>query len=706
MIFRTATATLLLMSLAAFGHADLPSIRFDRIRPLGAGVGQTVDVEILGAEIDGVESLLFDHPGLQAEFLEEKKFRITVSADVPPGTRDVRLVGRFGVSNPRLFAISRGLQEILEKEPNNDAATAQEVPLNGVVSGDSDGNGEDFYFVSLKAGQRVTFNCLARRLETEMDASLELTSESGQVLASNGDYYGSDPFVDFIAPADGKYRIRVNDLRFRGGYPYRLVVSSRPHVETIHPRAIQAGQSVEVEIGGRNLGDGSKAIPLPGDGPPLDAIRRTVSAPTEPLQNGLYLFAEHPTGHSVLPTAATCTVNGFQLRPLDDALNALPMLVSETPVTLEAEANDSPDKPQLIELPAVVSGRFDRPRDSDWFQFEVAEGEGGQHGFEVYSERIDGKADPFVVVMDDAGNRVSELDDFGHRINAFDGHLRDPSGRVSLSAGRKYRVLVKDRYSRGGARFQYVLAIRKPQPDWFAAAIHHQNPGPGGATIWKGSSTYLDVVIHQRDGFDQPITITAEDLPAGVTAAPTVINNNSRGTFTLTAAADAADWTGEVRLVSTAEVDGKVLRREVRPYARCWNQNNSSRPCRRLALAVRERAPFGLSIDPPQITVVAGKPAELTVRAARHQDGFTAKIDLRGLTLPSGFTMNNTSIADNASDAKITISVQDNRPPGEYTMTVLGQAQVPFSKDPKAENPPNTLVSLPATSVTITVVKE
>ncbi len=36
----------------------------------------------------------------------------------------------------------------------------------------------------------------------------------------------------------------------------------------------------------------------------------------------------------------------------------------------------------------------------------------------------------------------------------------------------------------------------------------------------------------------------------------------------------------------------------------------------------------------------------------------------------------------------------------------FGRAQVPFSKDTKAENRPRTFVSLPASPVTITVVKE
>ncbi|MFL5342184.1 MAG: hypothetical protein ACJ8F7_18720, partial [Gemmataceae bacterium] len=53
----------------------------------------------------------------------------------------------------------------------------------------------------------------------------------------------------------------------------------------------------------------------------------------------------------------------------------------------------------------------------------------------------------------------------------------------NLGGKRKYRVLVQDRYRRGGARYQYVLTIRKPVPDFYVAAIHSQNPGPGGLTV-------------------------------------------------------------------------------------------------------------------------------------------------------------------------------------------------------------------------------
>ena len=35
----------------------------------------------------------------------------------------------------------------------------------------------------------------------------------------------------------------------------------------------------------------------------------------------------------------------------------------------------------------------------------------------------------------------------------------------------------------------------------------------------------MDVIIHQREGFNDEITLTAENLPPGVHSVPTVINN-------------------------------------------------------------------------------------------------------------------------------------------------------------------------------------
>src|SRR5579885_1900370 len=123
-------------------RAELPSVRFDRLTPLGGAAGSSVEIEIAGADIEEVKMLLFNHPGLKAEHVKDRRFRVTVAPDVHPGTYDVWGVGRFGVSNPRLFAVSAGLAEVAEKEPNDDPAAAQAVAVNSAVNGTSDQNRE------------------------------------------------------------------------------------------------------------------------------------------------------------------------------------------------------------------------------------------------------------------------------------------------------------------------------------------------------------------------------------------------------------------------------------------------------------------------------------------------------------------------------------------------------------------------------------
>jgi hypothetical protein len=693
-------AILLGLLIAAPARADLPAVRFDRLTPLGGSAGGTVDLEIAGADLEGVESLVFDHPGLRATFVKERRFRLSIAAGVPPGTYDVRLVGRFGVSNPRLFSVSHGLADVAQKA----AGTPQTVAVNSAINGTCGTNRDDVYRFAAKRGQRLVIECQAGKLDSPMDATLGLTTADGKPLASNGDYYGRDPLVDFIAPADGDYLVKLHDLSYRGGYPYRLIVSDRPQVENVFPRAVRSGQSTELSVFGRNLGAGSKPSPWRIFDLPLDESRMTVTPPADVLDLGAYCFFEHPTDHSVLPTAATCTLRGFQVRPRfgDVFANAQTLLVVDTPVTLEAEPNDTPEKAQPITLPAVVSGRFDRERDADWYEFETTDA--GPCAVEVYCERIGGRADPYVVVADSKGGRVAELDDFGHRINAFDGHLRDPSGLVNLSAKTKYRLLVQDRYRRGGARYQYVLTVGRPVPDFFVAAIHSQNPGPAGTTVRAGGAAYLDVVVHHSGSFNGPITLSAEELPPGVHALPTTIRG-MHGAFVFWADAGAADWTGVVKLFATAKVGERTLRREVRPYTRVWPEPNisTSRPTRDFVLAVRDGAPFALEFTEERAEIEAGKKAELKLRLRRHAKDFTNKVTVQPLAPPGNLRVAGAEIAAGKDEASVAVDVPPGTPPGEYTLTVLGQAQVPYNKDPMAAQRPNALVALPARPLTLVV---
>ncbi|MGI8981522.1 MAG: PPC domain-containing protein [Pirellulaceae bacterium] len=708
--FRISVAALWLLVGSGAAVADLPFPRLDRIAPLGAAAGSSVEVEIQGADLEDVKSLRFDYPGLYAEPvpMKERTFKVTVAADVPAGTYDVRAVGRFGVSNPRLFAVSRGLVDVAEKEPNNDAATSQVAQLNSAINGTSDGNDQDLFKVPLKKGQRVTFDCQAQRLDVQMDASLAVLSPAGSQLAASGDYHGRDPFIDFVAPQDGDYLVVTSDLTFRGGFPYRLVISDRPHVENAFPRAVQLGQNTELTLLGRNFGSAGKPSPQTLFDLPLEEAKFPLAAPTDANDLGLFRFLEHPTAHSVQPSAATCTVNGWQIRPSlagQDSLNAMPLLLVDSPVSLEQEPNDKQDQPQTLSLPAVVSGRFDQARDADWYEFQVAEN--GAYGLEVYCERLGGQADPYAVLVDDQGNRVQEFDDFGHRMGPFDGHLRDPSGSLNLTAHKKYRLLVQDRYRRGGARYQYVLSIRKQRPDFYLAAIHPQNPSPAGLNLWRGGAVYLQVIMHQRDGWSEGITITAEGLPPGVHSIPTSLFSENQCGFVLWADENAAEFTGPIKLIATAKRGEETIRREVRPYTRVWNDGSgggaTSRPTRELTLAIREKAPFALRFAAEQLQIEAGKKVQLKLALSRLNPDFKEKLTLLPLPLPGNIKITAPEIPAGASEAAIDIEIQPGIRPGNYTLSLVGQGQVPYAKDAAAKEKPNLLVSLPSQPLTITV---
>ena len=697
----------LILSLAISNcvYAQLPSPRLDRIAPIGAAIGGKIELEIAGADLEE-PTVVFDHPGISATRIEgkERYFQVTVSNEVPEGTFDCRVVGKYGISNPRLFGVHRGMMDVAEVEPNNSQSTAQSIRVNDVVFGMSDSNELDVFKIHFDQGLRVTIDCSAGRIDSMLDGTLIVVDAQGKQLAASSDYFGRDPMIDFTAPATGDYWIVLHDLSYRSGLPYRLMVTTRPYVENIFPRVVQEGREVSFNVLGRNLGVGSRETTKVLQERNLLEASYNSRSPVQVLEFGKFLFLEHPTQHSVVPTAATCTVNGWQIRPEFEgvpAVNAMNVMSIDLPVTEEIESNQQ-DAPQQVELPVVVSGRFDAPRDADWYTFLAPEN--GNYNIDVYCERIAGQADPYVVLVDEQGKRVFEFDDFGHRINAFDGHLRDPSGMVSLSQGKRYKLLVQDRYQRGGPRCQYVMVLRPVKSDFFVATIHSQNPGPSGTTLWRGGAAYFDVIIHQTGGYNGSIVITAENLPQGVHAVPTTLGLGNSGTFVLWADQDAPESALPIRLMATGDRAGEKITREVRPYSRVWNQGDgTSRPMREHWIAVRQKAPFSLCFENPNASVVAGSKVEVKLKLDRLWESFKEPLNILPASWPGNFKFNGVQIPNGANEASLLIEVQAGTRAGEYTLGVLGQGQVPFTKKSDGSELKNTLISLPSQPITLSV---
>jgi hypothetical protein len=108
--------------------ADLPLARFDSLVPAAAQIGAEIEVQVAGADLEGVDTAWFSHPGLSARLVKEKVFGIKTDPSVPEGVYDMRLFGTNGVSNPRAIYVGRGatvpkagecsLQKPMEFPPN------------------------------------------------------------------------------------------------------------------------------------------------------------------------------------------------------------------------------------------------------------------------------------------------------------------------------------------------------------------------------------------------------------------------------------------------------------------------------------------------------------------------------------------------------------------------------------------------------------
>jgi hypothetical protein len=685
-------------------QAQLPRPVLDQVFPLGGQAGSEVVIDLTGRELDDLKGLHFDHPGFKAEAVDAKKepnkFRVTLAADVPPGMHDLRAVGKFGISSARLFAVSRGLTEVRKAtEPAPDEpAKAQAVSVNSAVNGQSAANGADFYRFSAKKGQRLTLDCQAFRLDSQLRGVLTLSAAGGKELARGTPYFDKiDPFIDFIVPADGDYVVGVRDLTYAGDLPYRLVISDRPQIEQVFPPAVAPGKETGVNVWGRNLPGGKPDAESRVLGLPLDILSLSLKVPTAADR---WQFID-------LPASPALNVRGFQAWPpgIADALNPLTLVYATDPVVLENEPNDTPEKAQAVKLPAVICGRFDRPGDVDWYAFTAKANE--VIAVDLACERMGRPGDALVVVTDDKGMEVAAFDDHGANVNALVQVNRDPVGTFTAPADGTYRLQVQERNRKGGPRYTYALRVGLAKPDFYPVVYHENANDPTCPVVRQGGASYCEFNVGRRDGFAGPVTVEAEGLPRGVTCSPVHVSSQTEtASIVFVAAADAPDWAGPIRLKAWTTIDGQRVERPVGSVERRFgagNTNTVTRVCREVCMAVRSKAPYALKTTAAPLAVVAGNTLETKVTLERLWPDFKDKVQITGLNLPPGVEMESVEIPEGKKEVTVKFTVAAEVPAGKYALNLRGDAQVPFQRDPASPDKMNVLVADPATPLTVTV---
>jgi hypothetical protein len=275
------------------------------------------------------------------------------------------------------------------------------------------------------------------------------------------------------------------------------------------------------------------------------------------------------------------------------AMSWPPEGLAATAKASETEPNNKPAEAQKITLPCDIAGAFFPAADVDTFEFTAKKGE--TWWVEVASERLGLNTDPFVLVQQVKGDKltdVAELYDIAPPMKTtsngysydgppYDAGSPDVNGKFDIKEDGTYRLQVRDLFggTRSDANNVYRLIVRQATPDFSLAAwaIHMTLRNGDRASLSKpmalraGDSRAFEVVVQRRDGFDGEIDIAMENLPPGVTAAGLKIaKGKPYGHLILTASGEAKRGFSLAKLMGKATINGVAVTRPVRVASMEW----------------------------------------------------------------------------------------------------------------------------------------
>jgi hypothetical protein len=577
-------------------RANEPSLT--GVSPPGGQRGTEFELQLTGANLKTAEEVLLYHPGVEVVRVEpvnefRVKLRLKAAAGCRLGEHALRLRTRFGVSELRTFYVGP-FPCVEEKEPNNDPKRANSLPLNVTVSGTIDRGDVDYFRVELKKGQRLAVEVEGMRLGAALfDPQVAVLDANGKVLADADDtpLLRHDPHLTVLAPADGTYLIRLRETigSNTDGGKYRLHVGTFPRPAVVFPAGGQAGTEATVRFLGDAAGAFTRKFRLPAWPEPRFGLL--------PESDGLP--APSPNPFRVSPFL------GYEERePNNDV------------ATATAAAGPPP---------LAFDGMIATPGDVDHFRFRAKRGIA--YDVQVYATRLGSPLDPVLTLLDASGKVLAK--------NA-DTKDRDCWIRFVSPADGDYVLRVADQTGAGGPLFVYRVEVAPALPGLtvFQPQPVRESQERRVIVVPRGNrfTTYLGV---RRTGFDGPVSLSAEGLPAGVRMiAGPVEAGQYLVPVVFEAAADAPISGKLVSVKGTAAVGSEKIAGSFRQTIDLVHGTADtlyhSITVDRLAVAVVEEVPFEVRLIEPTAPLVPDGALGLKV-VARRKPGFKEAITV---TLP------------------------------------------------------------------------
>jgi hypothetical protein len=644
MYSRWTVTALIAALLASPAGLQASSPALGSILPRGAQRGADALLIFSGARLSDTKEVMLYYPGITISKLEvvndtQVKVAVKIAPDCRLGEHAMRLRTATGISELHTFFVG-ALPQIDEKEPNNEFASPQKIPLNVTVNGVIDSEDVDYFSFEAKKGQRVTAEVEGMRLgETMFDPYVAILDMKRFELAASDDspLLGQDPMASVIIPADGTYVVQIRESAYggNGGCRYRLHIGTFPRPTAVLPAGGKFGEEVEVTFLGDPAGDFKQKFKLP-------------SSPQEKFG----LFAQDAGGIAPSP-------NAFRL--------------SEYPNVIEVEPNDNHQQATPAVLPCALNGVISKPGDVDFFRFKAKKGE--VYDVHCYARRLGSALDSVMVLYHFNGGGIVGNDDAVGPDSYF---------RFTAPEDKEYSISVTDHLGKGGPNYFYrieftpvkpQLSLTIPKVDIFGYSQERQaipvHRGNRTATLLSATRTdFGGDLVFNAEQLPAGVAMQAEGMPAFMTVTPVVFEAKPDAPLAGTLARILGRHADPAQKIAGG-FEQSVILVGVPNQGIYWKLNVD-----RAAVAVADEVPFKISIVEPKVPLVHNGSMNLKIVAERKK-GYNEAITIVPLYNPPGVgSASSVVIPAGQTEALFPINANGGAPPRKWKYVVLGTANV------------------------------
>ncbi len=605
---------------------------------MGGQAGTEVEVVMTGQFLDGIDQLMFSHPGITAvaKIDEEGKsvdntFVVSIARDCPPGVYDARVMAGLGISSARAFSVGER-PEVTHPTAATTPEQAFSVGSDTIVNATLKDRSISHFSFEAEQDQRIVIDCAAKGIDSKANVVVALADATGSDLIVER----RGGVIDFVVPATATYIVKVHDLTFKGGaeYFYRLAITRRGAEE---------------------------------------AVERLPST-------------SHVASFSWPPTDLPDKAAGVEAEPNNT-------LESSQPITLPCDLTGT-----FYPAADVDSFEFHAKKGQSWWIEIASERLGLNTDPSVVVQRITDAGEVVdVVELADIPSPVKRSSNgYSYDGPPYNAGSSDAMGEFVVPEDGRYRIRLTDLF--GGTRSdptaRYRLVIREAAPDFALVgwALHmglrngDRNALSKPISLRGGGSIPIEIVAVRRDGFDGEIELEMDPntLPDGVTATGLKIAKGAtRGILLVSADPDADRALSLAQVVGKATIGDREIVRPCRLASMKWPVANAKQeiPDPRLvdqipvSVGGLEQAPLSiLPIEDKVWEVREGEKLTIPLEAIRRGEFSGKNMSLK--TFGDGFERAaafDFSLAEDQTDAELNLAATKTEP-GDYTIAFYGGA--------------------------------